>query len=92
MGDRVAPPAVATRRPYGELLASAGFTGIGSRDVTDAYRQTAQDWLAETHRHVDALRAASDPAELEELLATRKMRVEEIEAGHLRRWLYWADR
>lgn len=92
MGDRVFPRAVATRRPYRELLALAGYTGIGSRDVTDAYLRTAQDWLAETHRQVEALRATTDPAEVEELLATREMRVEQIEAGHLRRRLYWADR
>lgn len=86
------PRAVASRRPYRDLLVSAGFTDIGSRDVTDAYRRTAHDWLAETRRHVDELRAASTPAEADELLATREMMVEQIEAGHLRRRLYWADR
>lgn len=91
MGDLV-PRAVATRRPYRGLLASAGFTGIGSRDVTDAFRRTAHGWLAETHRHGDALRAASTPAEFDDLLATREMTVEQIEAGHLLRRLYWADR
>lgn len=91
MGDGV-PRAIATRRPYRELLASAGFTGIGSRDVTVDYRETADAWLAEARRHVEALQEAFGPAEVGDLLATRETTVEHIEAGHLRRWLYWADR
>lgn len=91
MADGV-PRAIATRRPYRELLASAGFTAIGSRDVTAAYLRTARDWLAETRRHVEALEAAFGPVEVEELLASRETTVEYIEAGHLRRSMYWADR
>jgi hypothetical protein len=89
---RAAPRAVAARRPYRQLLASAGFTGIGSRDVTPAYLRTARAWIEQTRLHLDALVTARGAASVSDSLATWEATVEAVTAGWLRRSLYWARR
>jgi hypothetical protein len=86
------PRAVAARRPYRQLLASAGFTGIGSRDVTPAYLRTARAWIEQTRLHLDALVTARGAASVSDSLATWEATVEAVTAGWLRRSLYWARR
>ena len=50
-----APRAVSSRRPYPDLLTSAGFVEIGARDVTDEYRATTLAWLSESESVRDRL-------------------------------------
>ena len=42
---RAGPPHVATRRPYPELVAQAGFIDVIEIDVTDDYARTQRAWL-----------------------------------------------
>ena len=87
-----APLAVASRRPYDLLLASAGFVDVQVRDVTDQYRRTAAALRDEYRQHRDALIEAVGEAYVAERIQTWSGALEVIDAGLLRRRLYLATR
>lgn len=78
------------RRPYGEMLAAAGFTAVGVRDVTDEYRRVLSGWrsgfLAE-RREIESVDGAEPVAER---LGRWERALTAIEEGLLRRTIYWA--
>ena len=60
---RAGPRHVATRRPYPELVAQAGFVDVTEIDVTDDYARTQRAWLDAYEAHADELRrVTSDQA------------------------------
>ena len=89
---RVGPVAVAVRTDYPSLLASAGFTGIGSTNLTDEYLSTQSAWIAAISKREGAIRAIVGDADFEERMQSRRDTVRAIEGGLLSRFMYWAVR
>lgn len=87
-----APRAVGSRRPYPDLLASAGFVDLGSRDVTDEYRATTSAWLSNSEPVRDRLYAADGEQAVEDRLQGWRDDLAALDRGHLRRTLYWGTR
>lgn len=85
------PEFVEAPRPYGELLAEAGFDQIRERDVTDQYRRTATIWLEEADRLEGDLRAVMGDEPFEQKQAERRTNLEAIESGILGRVLVTAS-
>jgi hypothetical protein len=81
---------VATAVPYPELLAQAGFTGIGSQDTTSGYLEVAGRWLSAARDLEPELRIAMGDDVFEEKRSNRVASYEMIESGELGRTLYWA--
>ena len=89
---RAGPWHVATRRPYPELVAQAGFHDIAVIDVTEDYARTQRAWLAANEsRAADVRRLISD-REFETAQADRRYAQAAIEEGLLRRSLITATR
>lgn len=86
------PRAAATRRPYADLLASAGFVDVRSGDLTAPYRATTAAWLRETEARRDELVAVDGEDVVAERLAKWRDALEALDAGLLRRSLYRAQR
>ena len=81
---------VATKESYEDLLAEAGFTGIGVTDTTPGYIAVAERWLdAVGDLETDLRRALGDDV-LEDKVASRRSSYEMLLAGELSRTLYWA--
>lgn len=89
---RAGPPAVTTARDYPELLHAAGFDTIGYRDVTAAYLDTARAWLHHSRQLHTGLATLEPPATFADRLTRRRETVAAIEAGLLRRALFYATR
>lgn len=87
-----APRAAASRRPYVELLAAAGFADIGHRDVSDEFRTTAQAWLDASLPRRQRLEQADGAAAVAEKLQGWREEIEATANGWVRRTLYWARR
>ena len=87
-----APPAVAARRPYDHLLASAGFVDVHVRDVTAHYRATAAALREEYRQHRDALIDTVGDAYVADRIQTWSGALAIIDAGLLRRRMYLATR
>ena len=87
-----APRAVGSRRPYPDLMASAGFVDIGFRDATDEYRATTLAWLTESEPVRDHLCLVEDEQAVEERLQGWRDDLAALDRGHLRRTLYWGAR
>ena len=89
---RAGPWQVATRRPYPELVAQAGFHDVAVIDVTEDYARTHRVWLeANESRAADVRRLVSDK-EFETAQADRRYAQAAIEEGLLRRSLIVASR
>lgn len=87
---RAGPPHVATRRPYPELVAQAGFTRVVEIDVTEEYARTQRAWFeANESRAHDVQRLTSD-TEFATAQADRRFATAAIEDGLLRRTLVTA--
>lgn len=86
------PRAIGSRRPYADLLASAGFVDIGSREATGEYRATMSAWLAESEPVRERLYAADGEQAVEERLQIWRDALAALDRGHLRRTLYWGTR
>lgn len=84
------PRAVAHRRDHRRMLADAGFDDVRHQDVTAQFRQSAQDWLDASERHAVGLREAVGAATFAERQTTRRDLIQAVDAGLLRRSLYWA--
>jgi len=81
---------VATAVPYVDLLAQAGFTGIGSEDTTSGYLEVAGRWLAASRELESELREAMGDDVFEDKCSSRAESYAMIESGELGRTLYWA--
>lgn len=90
--SRHGPPAVATARPYPQLLAAAGFTEVTETDCTGEFAVTTQAWI----RHWDAnraeLAALLGEQAVAERQAERRAQLCAIQDGLLARSLYVARR
>lgn len=86
------PPECAVHDTYPDLLRSAGFVEIEQRDVTAEYLSTARRKLEVTERFADELAEVLGPEELKESLAKRRVAIEAITAGLLRRSWFIARR
>lgn len=87
-----APPAVASRGPYLQLLGRAGFVEVGSRNVTSEYERVAAQSLDEYRRHQDALTEAVGEAFVGDRIATWSGALAVIRRGWLQRSVYWGRR
>ena len=83
---------VATAVPYPEMLAQAGFTGIGSEDTTSGYLEVAGRWLVAARDLETELRIAMGDDVFEDKYSSRVASYEMIESGELGRTLYWATK
>lgn len=74
------------------MLAAAGFVEIGERDVTADYLATVRAWSEMTHRRLDEVVVYETRDVVDERLIGWRAATEVVEAGSLRRTLYWAQR
>lgn len=84
------PPAVDTTTSYPGLLAEAGFTAVEQEDLTGAYLHTARGWLHHEQQFATQLSSEQPAAQIGDRLRQRRLAVEAIEAGLLRRSLFTA--
>lgn len=84
------PWCVATRRPYPELVARAGFADVRVHDLTRRYERTQRAWLEATEANADALRLVCGDDEFEVAQRDRRRTRAAIAAGLLRRILVTA--
>ena len=89
---RSGPSAVLVRTGYASVLATAGFTSIEQRDITDEYRTTQQAWLDAMRRRSAAIGSAMGQAAFDERIADRSRALDAIDDGLLRRTEYLAGR
>jgi hypothetical protein len=87
-----APRRAGLRRSYGALLASAGFADVGERDGTSEYLDTTRAWLKFSEPHLDELAEIDGRAVIEERVQGWRDAIAALEAGWLRRTLYWGTR
>lgn len=88
----VAPRATASRSPYARMLASAGFVDVGFRDVSQEYLETTLAWVRETVPRLDRVGEVDGHEAAADRVASWAAAADAIEAGLLRRGLYWARR
>ena len=84
---RAGPWHVATRRPYPELLAQAGFVDVVDHDVTDVYAATQRAWCEAEQAHADELRTLLGVEGFEAAQAERRRTRAAIAEGLLGRSL-----
>jgi cyclopropane fatty-acyl-phospholipid synthase-like methyltransferase len=89
---RAGPWQVATRRPYAELVARAGFTDVRIEDVTGQYGATQRTWLEQTQANERALRGLAGDMVFELGQRERRRTRAAIDEGLLRRVLIAARR
>jgi cyclopropane fatty-acyl-phospholipid synthase-like methyltransferase len=89
---RAGPPQVATRRPYPELVAQAGFRDIDAIDVTQDYARTQRAWLEANELRAAEVRRITSVHEFATAQADRRFAQSAIEEGLLRRSLITATR
>ena len=87
---KAGPPHVATRRPYPELIAQAGFGDVVELDVTAAYAHTQRAWYEATESRADELRLLTSDTEFEANRADRLLTLDAIAEGLLHRSLFTA--
>lgn len=92
MAKVAAPRAVGSRRPYPDLLASAGFVDVALRDATAEYLLTSRLWLETSEPLRDEVAAIDGPQEVADRLQSWRDDVDAIERGWVTRALYWARR
>jgi cyclopropane fatty-acyl-phospholipid synthase-like methyltransferase len=90
--QRAGPVHVSSRRSYPDLIAQAGFVDTTEVDLTPEYRKTQQDWCEATEQRAEELRSLMSEAELAEAQGARRVALEAIDAGFLRRSLFVATR
>jgi cyclopropane fatty-acyl-phospholipid synthase-like methyltransferase len=87
---RAGPWHVATRRPYADLVAQAGFCDVSEADVTEDYARTQRGWLEAHEAHADELRLLTSDQEFALGQAERRRTRAAIDEGLLRRSLITA--
>jgi cyclopropane fatty-acyl-phospholipid synthase-like methyltransferase len=88
--SRDGPVAVATARPYREMLESAGFTEVYERDCTEEFAAVARAWIEQWDRHRDGLVSVFGEQAVQERQADRRTELRAIEDGVLSRSLFTA--
>lgn len=86
------PPHCATPAPYPDLLRAAGFVDIAEHDLTPAYLATARRKLHVAAVFADGMADMLGPAEFEDMQARRRLAVDAIADGLLRRARFVARR
>jgi cyclopropane fatty-acyl-phospholipid synthase-like methyltransferase len=89
---RAGPWQVATRRPYPELVAQAGFRDVLVMDVTPDYARTQRVWLEANESRAAGVRRLTSDTEFAAAQADRRIAHSAIEEGLLRRSLITATR
>lgn len=89
---RAGPPAVASPSTYPSLLRSAGFVELDEVDVTAAYLDTARAWLRHGQEFEAELAALEPNGAFTDKLTRRRAAIAAIEAGLLRRSLFFGAR
>jgi cyclopropane fatty-acyl-phospholipid synthase-like methyltransferase len=87
---RAGPPHVATRRPYPDLVAQAGFGDVAEIDVTAAYAHTQRAWYEATESRAHELRRLTSDSEFAANQADRRLTLAAIAEGLLQRSLFTA--
>jgi sarcosine/dimethylglycine N-methyltransferase len=87
---RAGPWQVATRRPYPELVAQAGFTDVVGIDVTPEYARTQRAWCVANESRAPEVRRLTSDTEFATAQAHRRFAQAAIEEGLLRRSLITA--
>jgi cyclopropane fatty-acyl-phospholipid synthase-like methyltransferase len=87
---RAGPPHVATRRPYPDLVAQAGFDDVVEIDVTTAYAHTQRAWYEATESRAHELRRLTSDSEFAANQADRRLTLTAIAEGRLQRSLFTA--
>jgi ubiquinone/menaquinone biosynthesis C-methylase UbiE len=86
------PPSCALRTSYPSLLRSAGFVDVEEHDLTPAYLTTAKRKLQETERLEAGMVEILGRQEYDEMQAKRRLAVNAIADGLLKRSLFVARR
>jgi hypothetical protein len=89
---RDGPIAVATVRPHGDLLETAGFTHITEIDATADFAVITRAWLQHWDANYHELAALLGEAQVAERQAERRAQLRAIEDGILARSLFTARR
>jgi cyclopropane fatty-acyl-phospholipid synthase-like methyltransferase len=89
---RAGPWQVASRRPYPELVAQAGFREIVVIDVTPDYTRTQRAWLEANESRVADVQEILSAQEFATAQSDRRFALAAIESGLLRRSLITAMR
>jgi hypothetical protein len=89
---RAGPPALATRRPYPQLLAAAGFTSVEAHDMSDEFTKTAASWFESRSRYEAELRATEGETEYLDCTRERRLLLAAARDGLLKRTLFTAER
>ena len=89
---RDGPLAVATPRPYREMLESVGFAKVCEMDCTEEFATVARAWIEQWDDHRADLVSALGQQAVEERQADRRAELRAIEDGVLSRSLFTAVR
>lgn len=87
---RAGPAHVRARRPYPELIIQAGFGDTVEQDLTADYERTQRDWCDAIEERADELHGLVSDDELALAQADRRLTLDAIGAGLLRRSLFVA--
>jgi hypothetical protein len=87
---RAGPPALLTRRDHRSMLATAGFRDVEETDVTADYLSTVRAWSDQSLVREDELRQVIGDALFDDRERDRRLQVDAIEQGLLRRSLFFA--
>ena len=79
------PRAVVSRKPAEVLMTDARFTDVVLHDVTEDFLRTARAWFRGFDEHKDDLEQVLGAQEWAERQGDRKLMIEAIEEGLLRR-------
>jgi len=90
--SRDGPVAVATARPYREMLESAGFAEVREADCTEEFARVTRAWIGQWDSRRADLVAAFGEQDIEERQADRRTELRAIEDGLLSRSLFTAVR
>jgi hypothetical protein len=89
---RDGPVAVASHLTSRELLERAGFVHIDETDCTAEFATVAQAWVDQCNDHSDALAELQGAAEFEQRQSERRIQLQAVRDGLLRRSLLVATR
>jgi sarcosine/dimethylglycine N-methyltransferase len=89
-GIRAGPWQVATRRPYPELVAQAGFADVVEIDVSNDYATTQRAWLEQNEANADAMRELMSDDDFKLAQQDRHRALDAITAGLVKRSLFSA--
>jgi cyclopropane fatty-acyl-phospholipid synthase-like methyltransferase len=90
--SRDGPVAVSAPRPYGQMLASAGFTQVREIDRTKEFERVARAWVEQWDLHRADLVSTFGERDVAERQAARRAELRAIEDGVLSRSLFTAIR